>query len=279
MLDARDLTVHLGKRCILQDLAFRAVPGEVTVILGPNGSGKTTLMRALTGEIPAEGRITLDGTDPRSLRPWQLAQRRGVLAQFARLAFPFTVLEVVRLGAEAAGEAGTAASHRARAALARVDLSGYEARFYQELSGGEQARVQLARVLAQVWEPRDGDGPRWLFLDEPVASLDVAHQLQVMELAGDYARRGGGVVAVMHDLTLTALFADHVVLLDQGRVAASGPPRQVMDPERLAQVYGCRIDTIHAEAPDRLIVTPVPRAAPLQDPAAPSRATGSARPA
>ena len=258
MLEAHDITVHLGKRRILHGLSLAAAPGEVTVILGPNGSGKTTLLRAVTGDVPAEGRIALDGADPRRLRPWELARRRAVLAQFARLAFPFTVLEVVRLGAEAAGEIGAAAAARARAALARVDLVGYEGRLYQELSGGEQARVQLARALAQVWEPQGPEGPRWLFLDEPVASLDVAHQLQVMEIAADYARQGGGVIAVMHDLTLTALFADRVVLLEAGRVAAEGPTAEVIRADRLARVYGCRIDVTTAGDPPRLIVTPVP---------------------
>jgi len=259
MLDATGLTVRLGRRTILSGLDFRAAAGDFTVIVGPNGSGKTTLMRALTGEIPADGRLRLNGTDPRSLPPWELARRRGVLAQFARLAFPFTVLEVVRLGAEASGLAGHAATGRARTALSRVDLSGYEGRLYQELSGGEQARVQLARALAQVWEPCGAEGPRWLFLDEPVASLDVAHQLQVMELAAEYAQAGGGVIAVMHDLTLSAIYADHVVLLQQGRIAAQGSVAEVIRPERLSPVYGCALEVISTGDPARLVVTPVRR--------------------
>ncbi|WP_371056299.1 heme ABC transporter ATP-binding protein [Rhodosalinus sp. K401] len=256
MIDASRLTVTLGRRRVLDGLDFRAMPGALTAIVGPNGSGKTTLMRALTGEIAAEGRLLLEGEDPRKLRPWQIARRRGVLAQFTRLAFPFTVLEVVRLGAEAGGQAGAGATARARAALARVDLAGYEGRHYQELSGGEQARAQLARVLAQVWEPVGPEGPRWLFLDEPVASLDIAHQLQVMELARDYARAGGGVIAVMHDLTLTAMFADRVTLLQEGRVAGEGAAGEVLRPELLEQVYGCPLDVVKLSDPARLIVTP-----------------------
>ena len=256
MIDASRLTVTLGRRRVLDGLDVRAMPGALTAIVGPNGSGKTTLMRALTGEIAAEGRLLLEGEDPRKLRPWQLARRRGVLAQFTRLAFPFTVLEVVRLGAEAGGEAGAGATARARAALARVDLAGYEGRHYQELSGGEQARAQLARVLAQVWEPVGPEGPRWLFLDEPVASLDIAHQLQVMELARDYARAGGGVIAVMHDLTLTAMFADRITLLEEGRVAGEGAAGEVLRPALLEQVYGCPLDVVTLPDPARLIVTP-----------------------
>ena len=110
--------------------------------------------------------------------------------------------------------------------MARVDLAGFGARFYQELSGGEQQRVQLARVLCQVWTPVLEGRPRYLFLDEPVSSLDIKHQLVIMDIARDFARRGGGVVAILHDLNLTAMYADRVLVMKRGRVAASGSPRK-----------------------------------------------------
>ena len=109
-------------------------------------------------------------------------------------------------------------------ALRAVGLPGFEHRFYQDLSGGEQQRVQLARVLAQIWKPVRGGQPCWLFLDEPVASLDIGHQLGIMSLARDFARRGGGVVAVMHDLNLTAMFADKVAIMKEGAFIAAGTP-------------------------------------------------------
>jgi iron complex transport system ATP-binding protein len=149
------------------------------------------------------------------------------------------VLEIVRLGLMSA--AVPAPEHRAAEALARVGLAGFEGRFYQELSGGEQQRAQLARVLCQVWDPVDADGPRWLFLDEPVASLDIGHQLEVMDLVADYARAGGGVVAVMHDLNLTAIYADRVILLAAGQCLAAGPPAAVMTDEILGGAYGCAL--------------------------------------
>lgn len=263
MIDARNIEVTLGRRRVLTGLDFQARPGEVTAIVGPNGSGKTTLVRALTGELGFAGDLRINGADPATLRPWEMAQRRGVLAQAVQMSFPFTVFEVVRLGAEAGGHAGHAATALTRAALARVDLAGYEGRHYQELSGGEQQRVQLARVLAQVWEAAGQHGPRWLFLDEPVSALDVGHQLQVMRLARDYAREGGGVVAVMHDLNLTAMFADHVVLMEAGQVAAAGPADRVMRPDILSRVYGCRLNVVSAANEPRLLVVPAPEAAPL----------------
>ncbi|MEM8582463.1 MAG: heme ABC transporter ATP-binding protein [Pseudomonadota bacterium] len=256
-LYAQDIYVSLGRKEILHGIDFDARPGAMTAIVGPNGSGKTTLMRALVGELPSSGPITLNGYAIRTAKPWQLAGIRGVLPQATSIAFPFTVIEVVSMGLEA----GLHAADRSipLSALAAVGLTGYEGRYYQELSGGEQQRAQLARVLSQVWEPVTEEGPSWLFLDEPVASLDIGHQLGVMQLAADYAARGGGVVAVMHDLNLTAMYADQITLIDNGRVRASGPPQQVLTDENLSKAYGCpvRVNT----TPQRSGVFVLPHAA------------------
>lgn len=237
-LNATSLRVRLGRKPILDDVSISADPGQFTVIVGPNGSGKTTLMRALTGELPYEGSITLSGHEIAALAPDQLAGQRGVLPQATSLAFPFTVAEVIRIGCETSG---AKAQDLIPLALSAVGLPGFSGRFYQELSGGEQQRVQLARVLAQVWQPVGKAGPRWLFLDEPVSSLDIAHQLGIMRLAADYARRGGGVLAVMHDLNLTALFAQKVILMHQGQVVAQGAPDAVFTDRLLSYAYDCSL--------------------------------------
>jgi iron complex transport system ATP-binding protein len=237
-LIAKDIHASLGRKPVLHGVSLNACAGQVTAIVGPNGSGKTTLMRCLTGELACKGRITLGGQDLASISPEALALRRAVLPQSAALSFPFTVTEVVRIGLDARGERVDALLP---AALAAVDLPGFSGRLYQELSGGEQQRVQLARVLAQVWQPVDAAGPRWLLLDEPVSSLDIAHQLVVMRLAADYARRGGGVIAVLHDLNLTALFAQTLVLMSAGRVLAQGPAAEVLTDDLLSRAYGCRL--------------------------------------
>ncbi|WP_409518403.1 MULTISPECIES: heme ABC transporter ATP-binding protein [unclassified Haematobacter] len=251
-LTATDITLRAGRRVILDRVSLSAPAGALTAIVGPNGSGKTTLIRALTGEVRHDGRVTLDGQDIAGLSPAVLAGLRGVLPQASLLSFPFTVREVVRLGCDAA----LTRPPSVETALASVGLPGFEGRFYQELSGGEQQRVQLARVLAQVWEPVLNGRPRWLFLDEPVASLDIGHQLTVMRLARDYARRGGGVVAVMHDLNLTALFADKVVLLHEGRIVAADTPRDVLTSETLSAAYGCRLRVGETPAPGVPFVLP-----------------------
>ena len=235
MIEAEGLSLDLGGRPVLRGIALAARPGQVTAIVGPNGSGKTTLLRALTGEIPARGRIALDGAAIGSIPGWRLAARRAVLPQSLRLAFPFTLAEVVAMGLAAGLAAGL--PEVAEAALAEVDLAGRGAAPFQYLSGGEQARGHFARVRAQVWDPAPAGRANWLFLDEPVASLDIGHQLLVMGLVARFAARGGGAIAVMHDLNLTAMFADQVLLLDQGRILAAGPPAQVLTDGLLERAY------------------------------------------
>ncbi|OUS37437.1 heme ABC transporter ATP-binding protein [Rhodobacterales bacterium 56_14_T64] len=238
-MQAFDIEVTLGRTRVLHGVDFTAKPGQVTAIVGPNGSGKTTLLRATTGEIPFTGRVLLNGEDVARQKPWQLAAIRGVQPQSTTIAFPFTVVEIVRLGLTAGlSAANTDLPVRA---LEKVDLTGFENRMYQDLSGGEQQRVQLARVLTQIWQPMVDGTPRWLILDEPVASLDIGHQFTVMDLTRDFATRGGGVVAVMHDLNLTAMFADRVVLMQDGRIAAQGTPSEVLTDATLTQTYGCPI--------------------------------------
>jgi len=245
MLSAENITVDFGARRVLDRVDFAARAGEVTAIVGPNGSGKTTLLKAITGELKSGGTVWFDGRDIRDMKAAELATRRAVLPQSGNVAFPFTVLELVRLGLTNGCATADPAqlADLPRQALARVGLAGFEARFVQELSGGERQRVQLARVLLQIWEPVLDGAARWLFLDEPVSALDIGHQLVVMQIARDFARAGGGVVAVMHDLNLTSMFADQVSLLDRGAVKSVGSPREVFTDEHLSACYGCALRT------------------------------------
>lgn len=245
MLHAKNISVSYGRKQVLHGLDMTAHPGTLTAIVGPNGSGKTTLMRALTGDVAFGGTITLGDTDIATAKPYDLAAQRAVLPQATPLAFPFQAVEVVRLGLRGGIETN---DRLALTALSRVGLDGYANRFYQELSGGEQQRVQLARVLCQVWRPVGSGVPRWLFLDEPVSSLDIGHQLTVMQIARDFARAGGGVVAVMHDLNLSAMFADQIVLMQSGRIIGHGTPDSVLTDTQVSRAYGCDIRTGTAPA-------------------------------
>jgi len=243
MIAARSLSVSIGRTRILRDVSIEAHPAAITAIIGPNGSGKTTLLKALSGELSYEGTVGINGRSLAELKPWQAAAMRAVLPQAAALSFPFTVREVVGLGLTNArpGMLPGEAHNLPERALSRVGLAGYGGRHYQELSGGEQQRVQLARVLCQVWAPVYEGEPRYLLLDEPVSNLDIKHQLAIMRIARDFAARGGGVIAVLHDLNLTAMFADHVVAMHRGRVAAAGPANELLTDDLLETVFECAL--------------------------------------
>ncbi|RCS24283.1 heme ABC transporter ATP-binding protein [Phyllobacterium salinisoli] len=243
MIKAENLSVAIGKKPIIENVDFTARPGELTAIVGPNGSGKTTLLRALSGELPSAGRISINGKQFEALKPWQMAALRAVLPQSTSLAFPYTVREIVRLGLTSgySGAGSGEIESLPDRALSMVDLAGFGGRFYQELSGGEQQRVQLARVLCQVWHPVLDGEPRYLFLDEPVSSLDIKHQLIIMRIARSFAESGGGVIAILHDLNLTAMFADNVVMMHRGRVDAAGNPRDMLSDDRILRVYECAL--------------------------------------
>lgn len=238
-ISAQNLVVSYGLNTILHAVDFVARAREVTVIAGPNGSGKSTLVKAISGEVASSGIIAINGRDIRTCKGWQLAAQRAVLAQETTVAFPFTVADVVGLGVTAGEMRVADPGTLIEGALERVGLAGFGSRRIQTLSGGERQRVQLARVLCQIWEPLSERGPRWLIMDEPVASLDIRHQIALMELARDYARAGGGVIAVMHDLNLSAMYGDQIVLMKAGRVAAAGAPDAVLLSETLAEVFAC----------------------------------------
>jgi iron complex transport system ATP-binding protein len=242
MIELTDLSVRLSGKPVVENISFAARAGELTAICGPNGSGKTTTMKAISGEIGYSGSARINGAEIAALEPWKLATIRGVLPQASTISFPYTVREIVRMGMTAGRNRQPELADRImEGALSAVDLVGFEGRFYQELSGGEQQRVQLTRVLCQIPHPVVDGKPCWLLLDEPVSSLDISHQLTIMTLARAFCRCGGGVVAVMHDLNLTALFADRMALLKSGRLTAFGPVKDVLTDSHLEKVFGCSL--------------------------------------
>jgi len=231
MIITQDLSVRFHQTEVLSKINFRAEPGQLVSIAGPNGSRKTTLLRALSSEIDYSGEIRFDGENLTDLSYQTLAKRRAILPQSTQLAFPFTVLEVVQMAEQ------DRRSERPSQALQRTGLEGFESRFYQELSGGEKQRVQLARVLVQVWEPVKDGKANWLLLDEPVSSLDIGHQIEVMQLARAFADAGGGVICVMHDLNLATMFSDSIALFENGHLLIQDSPQSVLTDEHLTQAY------------------------------------------
>ncbi|RXR25331.1 heme ABC transporter ATP-binding protein [Oerskovia turbata] len=241
--EARGATLSLDGTPVLRDVSVQVRAGEVRALLGPNGAGKSSLLGALTGDLPLDGgSVLVDGAPLRSWTPTELAMRRAVLMQQIHLSFPFTSLDVVQMGR--APWRGTpleeADDEVVGASLAATDVTHLAGRHFPSLSGGEKARVALARVLAQ----RTG----LLMLDEPTAALDLKHQELVLQIARRHAEAGGAVVVVVHDLGLASAYADQVTLLSGGRVVADGSPREVLTAELLSEVYDYPVEIV--EHPD-----------------------------
>lgn len=235
---AAGVSVTLGGARVLDDVSVEVRAGEVLALVGPNGAGKSTLLSALTGDAVSAGAVTLDGAPLTAWTATEAAMRRAVLLQQVRLSFPFTVAEVVEMGR--APWAGTPLEDgdddAVRSALAEADVAPFAGRRFTSLSGGEQARVALARVLAQ----RTGV----LLLDEPTAALDLRHQELVLGVARTRAAAGVAVVVVLHDLNLAAAHADRVAVLAGGRLVATGPPRDVLGGALLTDVYEHDVEVI-----------------------------------
>lgn len=240
-LEARAVSLRRGGRLLLDGISLELRPGEVHAVLGANGAGKSSLLRLLAGEWPASaGAVLLNG---RPMRDWSLPERarmRAVLPQEDDLRFGFTAREVVALGrlaTRATGDRDDAAA--VEAALAETAMLPLADRDYPSLSGGERQRVQLARVLAQLAGDRpEGLRGRYLLLDEPTAGLDLAHQHAFLALARRKAAAGTGVLAVLHDLQLTAQYADCISLLGAGRMIAQGAPAEVLCATHLRSAFG-----------------------------------------
>ncbi|MEV5202912.1 heme ABC transporter ATP-binding protein [Streptomyces sp. NPDC053720] len=230
--EARGLRVRLGQRPVLDSIDLTVRAGEVLALVGPNGAGKSTLLAALAADLPAEhGEVRIDGRPVDDWSAAELALRRAVLPQSAALSFPFPVADVVRMGR--APWAGTGRADEddpaVASAMAATEVTEFAERPFSALSGGERARVALARVLAQ----RAG----LLLLDEPTAALDLRHQELVLRICRERAAAGDAVVVVLHDLGLAAAYADRAAVLHGGRIAAVGPPAGVFTGELLGEVY------------------------------------------
>ncbi|ERK16726.1 ABC-type hemin transport system, ATPase component [Serratia fonticola AU-P3(3)] len=234
-LTARQLRYNLGDRRLITDVSLSIASGEMVAIIGPNGAGKSTLLRLLTGYLAADcGECRLQGKPLEQWQPQQLAKVRAVMRQHSELAFPFTVEEVLAMGRSP--HSGRDAERAIQQVMEQTDCTRLAQRDYRQLSGGEQQRVQLARVLVQLWQPQPA--PSWLFLDEPTSALDLYHQQHTLRLLRSLTRQQPlAVCCVLHDLNLAALYADRILLLHQGRLVASGTPQQVLETDILTRWY------------------------------------------
>lgn len=246
-LVAENISLHTAGFELLRHINLSIAPGKVTAVVGPNGAGKSSLLKVLTGDLkPTVGRVLLDDSD---IGEWPLAERAkflAVLPQHTGLNFPFTADEVVALG-RIPHQTGYARDREiVHSALALVDASYLQKRLYTQMSGGEKQRVQLARVLAQIWEPSDF-GQRFLVLDEPTSAFDLSHQQLTAEIVKRLAASGVSVLVVVHDLNLAARCADHLVILNSGLIAAEGSPEKVLSERLIREVFD--VDAVISQHP------------------------------
>ncbi|MDA0795246.1 MAG: heme ABC transporter ATP-binding protein [Proteobacteria bacterium] len=251
-----DISLHLSGFDLLRHISLEVKAGKVTAIVGPNGAGKSSLLKVLTGDMsPTKGDVYLNN---RLLNQWPLlekAQMLAVLPQHTLLNFPFTADEVVGLG-RIPHQTGIAKDTQIIAeALELVDASYLQRRFYTQMSGGEKQRVQLARVLAQIWQP-SRFGEQFLVLDEPTSAFDLSHQKLTLDIVRQLAQKGVGVVMVLHDLNLAARCADNLVVIDSGVIATQGSPEEVLTEPLIDRVFGVKsIITEHPITKRPLVIT------------------------
>lgn len=242
-LIATGLSVSFGERRIVDNVSLKVKSGEVVFLLGPNGAGKTTLMRALCGLVPHDGQVTWNESNIESLGTGQRAKTLAYLPQGHDAHWPLSARRVVAIGRLPHVSSLTRLreddEHAIDRAMEQADVADFAGRDVTTLSGGERARVMLARALAV-------DAPV-LLADEPVAALDAAHQIAMAELMVELAHGGRAILAVVHDLGLASRFADRILVIDNGRLTAQGTPAEVMTPELLANVFHIEARAIEAD--------------------------------
>ena len=258
MINVNNISYRIGDTAILNDVSFSATPGEMLLILGGNGAGKSTLLKAMCGDITVnKGGITMLNKEISRWKHSELAAIRAVLQQQTMLSMPFTVAEVVMMGRypHFNGKEQQHDHDIVKSALKKTGIEHLADRNYLYLSGGEQQRVHLARVFAQVWSTPGSDS-RCLFMDEPINSLDIRHQHATLELAKEFKQEGNAVVAVLHDLNLAIQYADKILLLKKGAVSAYGTPAQVIREHVISEAYDYPLSIFNSPHYQHPVVVP-----------------------
>ena len=248
MLQAQGVSVFRHGKKLIDSVSLMVAPGQLTVMVGPNGAGKSTLLKAFANEYKVDsGTITLDGVSLKVMSPLQQAKRRAILPQSSQLGFPFSVPEVVAMGRSRFHRLlGSRNTQVIEQAMQLAQVQHLTDRTFTTLSGGERQRVQLARVLAQIW-PENTNEPqsRYLLLDEPTSALDLPHQHHVLTIARQLVDEiGMGVLVVLHDLNLAAMYADSVAIMQNGQIVCESGPRDALSEANIERVFGVKVNVI-----------------------------------
>ncbi|RNC83844.1 MAG: heme ABC transporter ATP-binding protein [Balneola sp.] len=236
-----------GKKKLVEEFSVKIQPGVLTAVIGKNGAGKSTSLKAITGDIAHQsGTIYLEETPIQKVPIQELARKRAVVHQKSSLQFSFSVQDVVGLGRSPYG--GTFLSGKdfeiVEECLQKVDATHLMERTYTTLSGGEQQRVQFARSLAQIWDAIESNSPSYLLLDEPLASLDVAHQHEMMHVLKQLCASNVGVFIIIHDLNLAAQYSDYIIILKDGKTVAEGTAKEVFNEEIIGSAFDFPVSII-----------------------------------
>lgn len=255
MLEAKRIHFCIHNRPIVNQATVCLRAGELTALIGPNGAGKSTLFRLLSGEISCKhGSVTYNGLPLDQLKPRQLATLRAVMPQHSSVSFPFRAIEVVELGLLLSNQSyppGTIEE-----VMTATHTWHLRDQLFSHLSGGEKQRVQLARVLAQIWEIKSY--PRYLLLDEPTSSMDIAQQHHILQVIAQLKKRNIGILAILHDLNLAANYADQIVLLKRGEILNQGPTKEMMTPKNLNQLFDYPIHVSSEGPKSPIYITSLP---------------------
>jgi iron complex transport system ATP-binding protein len=239
----KNLSLDLSDRLLLKNISFELKPGEMVAVIGENGAGKTSLINCLTDCYSTHESVFINGRAIESYTLEHLAQFRAVLTQSNELTFPFKVAEVVRLGLSLTSLSVNQQDQVIEDCLRLVDGCRFKERNYQTLSGGEKQRIQLARVLAQI--SIECDYPRYLFLDEPTSALDMKHQFETLKMLKSLCRKNIGIVIILHDINLAAMYCDRIALLKQGELLKLGTPNEVFQRQIIKQGFEVDVDILN----------------------------------
>ncbi|MBT1700701.1 heme ABC transporter ATP-binding protein [Fulvivirgaceae bacterium PWU4] len=244
MYQALSISLRVRDRLILNNVDITIRPGKFTAVVGPNGAGKSSLLKVLAHEQRADdGEVSINGKEISTYTSGELSLVRAVLPQSTTVQFAFSVMQIVMLGRHAHRTLRSENERILKEVMALTGVEAFRDRNYMTLSGGEKQRVQLARVLAQVWD--ETVYPRYILLDEPTSSLDIAQQQQIFGLARQVCERNIGVMAIVHDLNQAVQFADHLYFLKDGKIVASGGAREVFTKPNIEETFCCRVNVYH----------------------------------
>ena len=248
------IDINLNKREILKNISIEVKEKEILSIIGPNGAGKSTLLRSLAGDInPTNGNIFYDEININQIDIQERAFTRSVMSQLQPIAFDFSVKEIVEMGWINRGESKYADQFddAVQEVILKCGVKDLIDRNFNTLSGGEQRRIHFARTLLQLWRPSNSSDPKYLFLDEPTANLDLTYEIKLLNIVKDVAQEGAGVILVLHDLNLAAKFSDKVAILKGGLLIDIGLPKDILKSTLLSDIYEIKVEVKN----DPLLIT------------------------